>query len=270
MNARSIRVFRLVAMSLLLVAVTGACMQMDVQSEFAEDGGATHSLRFTISKEALQAMGVSEQDLEQQLQPQGTPPPGVTIEQINTEQEAGFLMRTEVDNATDLGTQLNQLLSSGDEGAPTKSFSGSFRRDGNTYTLDLTFDADAFFNSAGQAAGEQVPTEMMSQMLTVTYTARLPGEVEEHNGTLLEDGRIQWTLPYSGTMRITARSETPGAFGGLLVPIVAAAAIGAVLLIGVGIVMLTRRRPQPAVATTQPEGMTESEVPPAPPGGATE
>lgn len=107
-------------------------------------------------------------------------------------------------------------------------------------------------------------------MLTITYTVRLPGEVKEHNGTLLEDGRIRWTLPYSGTMRITARSETPGAFGGLLVPIVAAAAIGAVLLIGGGIVMLTRRRRKPAVATTRPEGMTEGEVPPPPPDAADE
>lgn len=51
MNARfPLRMFSSVAMSLLFVAVTGACMQLDVQSEFAEHGGATHSIRFTISK----------------------------------------------------------------------------------------------------------------------------------------------------------------------------------------------------------------------------
>ncbi|WP_188331912.1 LppM family (lipo)protein, partial [Streptococcus pneumoniae] len=102
-------------------------------------------------------------------------------------------------------------LSTGSESTPINSFSGSFRRDGNSYTLDLTFDADAFFNNAGQATEEQVPMQMMSQMLTITYTARLPGEVKEHNGTLLEDGRIQWTLPYSGTMTIlsTGSESTP-------------------------------------------------------------
>jgi len=269
MNARSFRVFRFVVLSLVLATVTSACMQMDVQSDFAEDGSATHSIRFTISKQALQSMGVSEQDLEEQLQPQATPPPGVTIEQINTEQEAGFLMRSEVDDATDLGAQLNQLLSTGSEGAPINSFSGSFRRDGNSYTLDLTFDADAFFNNAGQAAGEQVPTQMMSQMLTITYTARLPGEVQEHNGTLLEDGRIQWTLPYSGTMTISARSETPSAFGGLLVLIVAAVIV-AILLIGAGIVLMTRRRPQPATATTTSQVTPEGDVSPPPSGGTIE
>ncbi len=267
MNARSVlRVVGLLGSVLLIAAAASACMKMDVQSDFTEEGGATHSLRFTMSKETLQAMGVSEEQLQQQLQPTMTPPPGVTFEQVNTEQELGFVMRTSVDDASDLGSQLNELLTSGGEGTPTTSFSGSFRRDGNRYTLDLTFDADAFFNQAGEATGEQVPTQMLSQMLTITYTARLPGEVKEHNGTLLEDGRIQWTLPYSGTMRMTARSETAGVLSGTLLLVVAAAVAGGLALVGAGIVLITRRRPQPAAVSAQLETTEEGELPPSSPG----
>jgi hypothetical protein len=194
------------------------------------------------------------------MQPALTPPPGVTIEQIDTQDDFGFLMRTTVDDARDVGGQLNELMATGQDGAARTSFNGSFTRNGNRYTLDLTFDADAFFNQAGEAAGEDIPTEMLNRMLTITYTARLPGDVKEHNGTLLEDGRIQWTLPYTGTLRMTARSEVPQPFGGIL--LVAVIAAGLVAIAGAGILLVARRRPKPAAMTAQPEAADGDQLPP--------
>lgn len=224
-RARWCWVTRLTAVTALLFAVAAGCMQTDVESDFSEEGTATHSLRFTLSKEMFQSLGVSEDELQQEFPLEATPPPGVTVEQIDTEEEFGFLMRTEPAEVDDLGAQLNQLFASEGEGPPVRSFSGSFTRDGNTYTLNLTFDADAFFAATEGSSGEEVPPGMLQQMITLTYTARLPGELREHNGTLLEDGRVRWTLPTSGTLRMTARSETPSAFSGTLLLLIGAAAV---------------------------------------------
>ena len=246
----------------LLVALAVACVQVDIQSEFTEEGGASHSFRVAMSKEVLRSMGVPESDLQQQLDPTVTPPPGVTIEQFDTEDEIGFVMRTVVDDARDVGAQLNQLMAAGSEEdeAEAESFKGSMTRDGNRYSLDLTFDADAFFKQAGQAADEGIPPEMFIRMLRITYAVRLPGEVKEHNGALLEDGRIQWTLPYSGTLRMTARSEVPQAFAGILV----VAVVGAVLVVaaGTGVALFARRRRKPAALTAEPGSAEGGPLPP--------
>jgi hypothetical protein len=48
----------------LLALLVGACMQLDIQSEFTEQTSATHTFRFVVSKEMLRSMGVSESDFQ--------------------------------------------------------------------------------------------------------------------------------------------------------------------------------------------------------------
>jgi hypothetical protein len=108
----------------------------------------------------------------------------------------------------------------------------------------------------------------MEELLEMTYTIKLPGELQETNGEELPDDRIQWTLPVDGTLEMTAVSETEG--GGALTLILVLLGIGALLLIGivavVALLLFSRRKAEVAPAAPAdptPEWMTN---PPAPSG----
>jgi hypothetical protein len=88
----------------------------------------------------------------------------------------------------------------------------------------------------------------MDSFFDITYTATLPGEISETNGTDLGNGKVEWELPMTGKTEIMAISEEGSASsGGLLI----IGGLIALLLLGgvAGVFLLTRRRtPAPAAS----------------------
>jgi hypothetical protein len=106
-----------------------------------------------------------------------------------------------------LGVLLNQFLNSAIPNANIPAgFNGTFQRDGNTYRLNLTIDADQLF--APPAGPAPVSADQVIDAFTVT--ARMPGELQETSGAVQPDGRIRWTVPVTGKTTVTASSKVAG------------------------------------------------------------
>ena len=258
---------KLALRSLLLLAagllITG-CVTMTAESDINEDLSGTHALTVTMDTEFLNSMGeeFSAEEAQEEITPDDVPE-GYTVEPIEGENLVGAKISTTVEDSEPLGDVLNDLFNARTtDGELIDPFSGTLEKDGNEYRLSVTVDGNALSQStAEEMQGSEDMGITMEELLEMTYTIKLPGELLETNGEELPDGRIQWTLPVDGTLEMTAASETEG--GGALTLILVLLGIGALLLIGivavVALLLFSRRKAEPAPAAPAapaPEWMT--------------
>ena len=258
---------KLTLRSLLLLAagllITG-CVTMTAESDINEDLSGTHALTVTMDTEFLNSMGeeFSAEEAQEEITPEDVPE-GYTVEPIEGENLVGAKISTTVEDSEPLGDVLNDLFNAGTtDGELIEPFSGTLEKDGNEYRLNVTVDGNALSQStAEEMQGSEDMGITMEELLEMTYSIKLPGELQETNGEELPDGRIQWTLPVDGTLEMTAVSETEG--GGALTLILVVLGIGALLLIGIVAVVvlllfsMRKAEPTPAApAGPAPEWMT--------------
>lgn len=246
------------ALLLALGLIASSCVTLTAESEINEDLSGTHTLTVTMDRSVLESLGeeFNPDDVQDQMTPDSVPE-GYEVEVIDTEDEVGSTITTTVEDSGPLGDVLNDLFNAGEtEGEPVNPFSGTLDKDGNTYRLNVTVDGDVLAQSGQDdvGGGEDLGIDM-SDILDMTYAINLPGEIEETNGTELEDGSVQWTLPTSGTLDMRAVSETEGDSNLLLWLLVLG--IGALLLVGLAVVvalvvLMARRKREPAVAPAAP------------------
>lgn len=244
-------------LNVVLFAAVGllltSCLTVEAESEFEEDGSASHSYSATIDREAMAEFGEmadpaeTEADFDEAAE--AAREQGYEVEEIDTEEHFGLRLSRDYEDSADVGAILNELFSVGAEEEVT-AFSGGFTQDGNTHTLELTVDG-AGLTGEELTEEEGISPALLSGFITMTYTARMPGEIDEEatNGRILEDGRVQWDLPLTGAETFTAVSETEGASTllllgviGLLFVFIGGAALLALFL------YLRSRRTEPAAA----------------------
>lgn len=257
----------LLALSLLLTS----CFDVQVESEFNEDGSGTHSYRATIEKEAMEEFGESvdeaEFDDDFDESAETAREMGYDVERINTDEHLGIRLSRDYDDSENIDTILNDLFTLGSE-EPVSPFEGSFTSDGGTHTLDLTVNGGELLGEEIQDEGDISPA-MLSGFITMTYTVTMPGEIdeEETNGRILDDGRVQWDLPLTGTENFVAVSTTDSGVStlmlagviGLLFLFIGGAAALALFLI------MRNRRAQPAPEAAAPAGYgVDPDAPTAP------
>lgn len=209
---RPIGRFMLLFAALLLAS---SCVTMEIESEFNEDGSATHSMAVSIDTSMLEGLGGEEElnpdegfeELEEAAEAEG-----YRVEQIDEDGVVGVRITTDVEDNSDLGAVINGIFNTdAAEGEMVNAFSGSFEEDDGTYRLELTVDGDELMQGAGEDLGGGELTGFdPSQIFEMTYIASLPGEIDEDetNGTVLDDGRVQWDLPLSGSETLVAQSST--------------------------------------------------------------
>jgi hypothetical protein len=238
---RSVGFLALFAGSLLLPG----CIQIGLDSDFSNPDQIRQTLQYTIDRSSVGqvrqsggALGATLTDREQtQLNAQRQ---GLQFEPIDTTDSLGARISvTMTAQQNELGAQLNQFLNAALPNANIPAgFNGTFQRDGTTYRLNLTINADQFF--APPAGPAPVPAEQVIDAFTVT--ARMPGELRETNGAPQPDGRIQWSVPVTGTTTITAASHVAGSAASTTL-LRAGYGVGALLsaLLVAGYVVMRRR-----------------------------
>ncbi|MPZ87236.1 MAG: hypothetical protein GEU81_04000 [Nitriliruptorales bacterium] len=97
---------------------------------------------------------------------------------------------------------------------------------------------------------EQV-VELLRERQAIDYRVRvtLPGEVLEHNGTLVEGGTLEWRIPPGERVDIRVEGLRPTGPDWLLVLLGAAIVVNALVLVGLLVAERRRRRRRPGVRT---------------------
>jgi hypothetical protein len=249
-----------------------SCITMATESEFDEDGGGTHTMTVTIDRESVEQLGDLGEGGEDPLEDFGTIDPadipeGYTAEAIDDGEVVGVRVSRSVDDSSNLGDILNELLnaSSTDDGEEAFPFSGTFEKDGDTYRIDLTVDGDVLTDTAGEGLDEGTEGEDpfsgigLESIFEFTYTVRMPGEIDEDetNGRIGADGSVTWDLPLEGSETFTAvsRDNDGGTDLLLIVVVIGIIVLGLIALAAVGLfIFMSRRGSAPATAATGPAG----------------
>lgn len=246
------------ALMLLLAAglLFSSCFTVALESEFEEDGSALHVYQATVDREAMDDFGdfgdefTPEDDFDEteaearQL--------GYDVERIDTDSEIGIRLSRTIEDNANLGQVLNDIFTAGGDEQVT-AFSGSYTQDGNTHRLDLTVSGDGLFGE--ELDEEGISPAMLSGFFDMTYTVRMPGELneDETNGRVLADGRVQWDIPLTGTQSFIAVSETEGDGASVLMWVILGllllAFIGGAVLLALFLLLRGRRAPAAAPAT---------------------
>lgn len=219
----------------ILCAVTfSACVDVEVASEYREDGSASHALQIKIDlvpTDAEQREDIDDilSDLEQRSTDSGL--------EFERSEEAGVIT-VQISGTTsegeEAGAAINGLLNAtGLSASPgiTAPFRGTFTREtgaigGSVYTLDLEADGQVLFESIAVdflGANDAERREAVS----MRYIATLPGNVTETTGERLTDSTVGWTIPFDTVTELSATSRTGGAgsvalfiIGGIIAAIV--------------------------------------------------
>lgn len=256
--------------TLLVVAlalVLSACIQIDVESEFESDGSGSHSIATSVDRSVMddEMMGAEfdEDGFDfDEVREQGEAA-GFEVEEIDTADRVGVRLTTQADDNSDLGSVLNDLFAaSGGEGPPPEGFSGNFSESdggigGSSFRFELDVDGDALFEDefAGDVEDDfdgemDFGPDMLRQFMNLTYTVSMPGEITDHNGTDLGNGRVQWDIPFEGSETFFAESEGSS---GLSLGLIIGIGIGALalILIVVGGIVLMRPKKTPTAGSTE-------------------
>jgi hypothetical protein len=264
---------RIALFSAIALLLTG-CFAVEVESEFEEDGSGVHVYQATIERASLDEFGgmADETEFEDGFDDseQTARQMGYDVERIDNDEYIGIRLSRPYEDSENVGRILNDLFTLGAD-EPISAFSGTFTQDGDTHTLDVTVNGSELFGEIEEDEG--ISPAMLSAFVTMTYTVRMPGEIDEDrtNGRILPDGRVQWDLPLSGSSNLVAVSETEGdgvstllllAVIGLLFLFIGGAALLALFLI------LRGRKAKPAAEA--PPGTFDPNAPTAPYPHATE
>lgn len=266
-------IFRCVLFSAVALLLT-SCFTVEVESDFAEDGSGVHVYQATIERAALDEFGemADEAEFEDGFDEseEVARQMGYDVQRIDNDEYFGIRLSRPYEDSENVGRILNDLFTLGAD-QPVTAFSGTFTQDGNTHTLNVSVNGSELFGEIEEEEG--ISPAMLNAFITMTYTVRMPGEIDEDatNGRILPDGRVQWDLPLTGTQNFIAVSETEGdGIGtlmllgviGLLFLFIGGAALLALFL------FLRSRKPQPAAEA--PPGYIDPDAPTAPYPHATE
>lgn len=241
---------------LLVALLLGGCVEVQMESEFNDDGSARHVLVTTIDRDGLDQLesvggeGTTTFDPEQGREQAEAA--GFEFTPIDNDEKVGSRIAKTFENGEQVGAAFDEMFNAfATEGSTPAigAVTGTYVKDGDEYRLDLTINSDILFEDSG-ATDEAADSGFgdLSSFIDMTYVATMPGDIKETNGEDLGDGKIQWELPLTGTTEITAVSETgSGGSAGMIAVI----GLVALLLVGglVGGYLFTRRR-TPAPAST--------------------
>lgn len=205
------------ALGALAVLSLAGCMKMDMELELLPDDEVTGSVTMAVSREFAELAGESPESMAEQMAADLSDTEGATS--------------VPYDDGTYIGsTTTFDAVSITEWSADNTSESLAIVRDGDEYVVTGEFD----MTEAGglEEYGLTVPLDIR---VAVTF----PGKVSEHNGTLTGT-TVEW-IPVAGELNeISARGSATG--GGDIPWLIIGVALGALVLVGVVVLLLTRRK----------------------------
>lgn len=226
----------------LLAFLLAACVNVDLGSTFVVDGAASHRLAIVFQRDLLSPTEIARLTTEVAQTETRMAGDGYDVQRIDSATQFGLrAARTSADAsnvATDLNSLINSMLNRSDS-SPIAPFQGTYTRSnpavgGNKYRLELTFDGPVFraaIEELTPPSRQSQPPSALTDAVTVTFTATMPGGLQDSTGQTIGEGSARWALSLDEQTTITADStvgqDTPW--------LLAAAAI----LIAVGVIVIS-------------------------------
>ena len=212
--------------ALVVLSLTG-CMKMDMEIELLPEDQVNGTITIGVSREFAELAGQSPESIADEM--------AADMEQTEGTSTVPF------DDGTYIGSTTTFDAMSIEE----------WTAEGGAETLEVVRDGDDYVVSGALDLSQA--GEMESMGMTVPLDIRIavtfPGAVSEHNGTL-EGNTVEW-IPTPGEMlEISARGS---AIAGSGIPwLIIGVALGALVLVGVVVLLLARRRTPAASPLADP------------------
>lgn len=249
--------------ALIAALVLGACSTASFSSTFRASGPATHELRITVQRSALDSIGPEGIPQALSLAEDRARSSGLDVRRISSASEIGVLVSSTTEASMDAGAALNALINSlipPEESVTVAPFAGTFGQGspalgGNEYTLALSVDG-AMVQQAilalASGASEIEPGDMDAAEVTISYAATMPGEIKQSSGTPIDRDTVRWDIPLNAVTGITAVSSVGQETPWMLVAGVTMGAAGLIALVAFGMFRLLAHRARSALSTDAP------------------
>lgn len=249
------RIVARVAHAVIFAFALAACVDVEIGSTFVVDGTASSRMTIVFQRDLLEPTELAVLTTEIDEAVGRMSDNGYEAQRIDSATQLGVRAARTSADAANVATELNSLVNSmldRSSGGPIAPFQGTFSRSnpavgGNKYHLALTFDGPTL-----RAAIEELlppgrqPTApaVLAGAVTVTYTATMPGALQETTGQTVGEGAARWILSLDEPTTIVADStvgqNTPWALAALAILV----AVGVIVVSSVLIttILVVRRQ----------------------------
>ncbi len=238
----------------VLVLVLSACtIRLDVDLVVNEDETGTFSLFMGFDDELRDLMeqgGGEALDLTEDL---SDVPEGWTVEEVTEDGFEGVRISTDYDSFEDLNAKLSEMNDGADGGVGTDILSDF----GLTHEGDeFRFEADAsgvdegLSGALGESGGDDMlsgldPSSIMGDLFEIRFNLTMPGSIGEHNADTVNGNLLTWNLDLTEEGQTFKAVSTVG--GGSSALLIGGIAVAALVVVGVGVTAVRRRKGDAAV-----------------------
>jgi hypothetical protein len=252
------RLLGLTLLATLIGVLLAGCTTVTATSTFEVNGDATHSLALVVPRDAVPQDDMSNLQHALDEAAERAAEDGLTVQRVDTSTQLGIHISSStkeaVDTAAALNSLVNSMLGSPDTG-PIALFQGTYERTnpavgGNEFDLKLTIRGEAIHDAFEQVLPAASLDRDPEEIVSISYSATMPGKIRETNGEKVNDSTVRWTVPLYGDTTMEATStvgkDTPWAL--LVLTIIGAVAVVALITLAVTRLLIAHRRAQREIA----------------------
>lgn len=248
---------RFAPLFLLLTLVLSACtIRFDVGVEVNEDESGTFQLFMGFDEEFRELASQGGGDDLNLTEDLSDVPEGWTVEEVTEEGFEGVRVSAPFSSFEDLETRIAELGDSTGEGVGTDfltDFGLTHEGDEFRFSVDVTGLDEELAGSLGDAGGGGDdlfsgldPSSLIEDLFEIRFKLTLPGTIGDNNADSVDGNTLVWNVGLAdegGTY--TAVSTTGGSSSTLLY---AGIAVAAIVVVGVGVTAMNRRKNEAATA----------------------
>lgn len=262
---------RYVPLFAVLVLLLSACtIRFDVGIDVNADESGTFALFIGFDEQFQQLMeegGGEGFDMTEGL---ADAPEGWKAEEVIEDGFEGVRISTEFNDFDELNQKLAELNQEQGGGAGTDFLSDfSLTRDGDTFRFqaDVSGIDEQLTGAVGESGGDDLmsgldPATLFEDLFEIRFRLTLPGTIESHNADSINGSTLIWNVDIAdeGTTYEAVSTTKAGAISLILI----GAIVAIVIVAGLGVAAMQRRKKQNAIDAVDAAWSPTSEPPAGP------
>lgn len=258
---------------ILGLALSACTIRFDVNMDINEDESGTFALFIGFDEEFQQLMeqggGEGGFDITEGIE---DVPEGWDVEEVVEDGFEGVRVSTTFNSLEELEVRLGELGDTADTGVGTdflSDFGLTHEGDEFRFQVDVSGLDEGLSDAVGETGGDDLlsgidPTTLFEDLFEIRFKLTLPGTIGANNADSVDGNTLTWNVDVADEGGTYEAVSTVG--GGSNALLLGGAAIAGLVVIGVGVTAMRRRKGQAAVdaVTSAP---TSLEAPPIDPVG---